>query len=206
MPLIVKEDGGTSFPIIDQGMHHSVCYGIYDLGTHHNPIFDNRSRKVLVCWELPEERIEIEKDGEKKDLPRAISKQYTLSLHEKANLRKDLESWRGKSFTSAELEGFDITKLLGVNCMLQVIHRTKNEKTYANIASIVPLYGKQKVEPENPIRFFSFEDNMDIPEGTPEWIEKKIKESDEWEARMTSSSDDKDANMPPVGAYDDIPF
>ncbi|GAG46718.1 unnamed protein product, partial [marine sediment metagenome] len=35
-------------------------------------------------WEIPAERIEIEG----KDLPRAISKKYRVSLHKKANLTK----------------------------------------------------------------------------------------------------------------------
>jgi len=206
MGLTASETSGTSFEPVPEGMHHAVCYSIFDLGTQHNPVFDSKARKVLIVWELPEERIEIEKDGEEKNLPRAISKQYTLSLHEKANLRKDLESWRGKAFTRAELEGFDVKNLLSVNCMLQVIHKTENKKTYANITSVVSLYGKKKLEPENPIRFFSFEDTMDIPEGTPDWIVNKIKASDEWLVRM-NPREDFDENTPPIETYEDnIPF
>ena len=209
MGLTASETSGTSFNPVSEGMHHAICYSIFDLGTQHNPVFDSRARKVLIVWELPEERIDIEKDGEEKNLPRAISKQYTLSLHEKSNLRKDLESWRGKAFTSAELAGFDVKNLLSVNCMLQVIHKTKNEKTYANITSVVSLYGKEKRTPENPIRFFSFEEDMEIPEGTPEWVEKLIKVSDEWQVKMNPKSEESyiSEDTPPLDAYeDDVPF
>jgi len=106
-------------------MHKAICYGVYDLGTQFNETFGNKNHKVLLQWELPEARIDIQKDGEDLNLPRAQSKIYTLSLHEKANLRKDLESWRGKSFTATELEGFDLKNLLGVDCQLQVIHKTE---------------------------------------------------------------------------------
>jgi hypothetical protein len=66
-------------------------------------------------------------------------KRYTLSLHEKANLRRELETWRGKKFTAEEGEGFDLEKLLGANCQLQVIHNEKDDGTvYANVQAIVP--------------------------------------------------------------------
>ena len=37
-----------------------------------------------------------------------LRKDYKNSLHEKAGLRKDLEAWRGRRFTDAELAGFDL--------------------------------------------------------------------------------------------------
>ncbi|MHA1379626.1 MAG: hypothetical protein ACTSRG_14730 [Candidatus Helarchaeota archaeon] len=45
-----------------------------------------------------------------------------MSLHAKATMRKFLESWRGKKFTKEELEGFDLQKILGKPCQLQIIH------------------------------------------------------------------------------------
>ena len=81
--------------------------------------------------------LQIEIEG--KDLPRAISREYTLSLHKKANLRADLESWRGKGFTDRELEGFDLENILGKNCMLNIIHKQTEKAIYANIVSVMPL-------------------------------------------------------------------
>lgn len=47
--------------------------------------------------ELPTElRVFSEKKGEQ---PLVIDKEYTLSMAEKSNLRKDLKLWRGKEFT-----------------------------------------------------------------------------------------------------------
>lgn len=199
MGLIASDTGsGQSFDPVSEGMHHGICYGVIDLGTHYNERFGNRAHKIVIIWELPEQRIDIDQDGKTVNLPRVMSKQYTLSLHEKAILRKHLQSWRSKAFTPEELEGFDITKLFKVNCNLQVIHNKKNDKVYANIETITPLpKGQPSQAPENDILFFSFEDDVDIPEKTPNWIKDIIRASDEWQGKASSTEgdyipDDKD--------------
>lgn len=183
MGLHARDKGnGKSIDPVKQGMHQAICYGVYDLGTQFNEVFGNSSHQVILQFELPHERIEIEKDGDKQDFPRAISLMCRLSLHEKSNLRKHLETWRGKTFTKEELKGFNLEKLLGVNCILQVLHKTKNDRTYANISAIMPLTKlEKKMTPENQLSFFSFEDVEDIPPNTPEWIVKIIQSSEEWE-------------------------
>ena len=60
-------------------------------------------------------------------------------MHEKAALRKDLESWRGKPFTAQELEGFDLEALLSVGCFINVMHQTREGQTYANVAAVMRL-------------------------------------------------------------------
>jgi len=222
---MARETGGGGFDPVPEGVHHAVCYGVYDLGTHINEMFGKAERKVLVCWEIPEERIELKgKDGKVRNLPRCVSKKYTLSLGKKATLRKDLESWRNKAFTPDELGGFDLEKLLRVNCMIQIVHQAKDERTYANVNAVMPLYkGVAKKEPENAVKFFSFEDEDggDIPEDTPDWIVKLIQDSSEWARRFKKPSggngqadgvpdmpdfmkDGKSGAMPP--AEDDVPF
>jgi hypothetical protein len=210
MALTAKKSG-QMFDPVSQGLHHAVCYAVYDLGTQYNEKFSKYVRKILIGWEIPSERITVERDNEKVDLPRAISKSYTNSLHEKAQLRKDLESWRGRAFSEHELEGFDILKLLGANCMIQVIHKKKDDKVYANVANIVSLpKGMERKEPENPNKWFSFEEGMDIPEHTPQWIIDIIKASQEWQTSQGGGMPEQDA--PPVddglGDVDtsDIPF
>lgn len=211
MGLTAKKKEGGNFDPVSQGLHHAICISLYDLGTQYMEKFGKSAHKVLLVWEIPDERIEVEKDGEKKDMPRAISKEYTLSLHEKAGLRKELESWRGRAFSEQELEGFDLTKLLGANCMVQVIHKTKGEgKTFANVANVVQLpKGMGKKSPENQLKYFSFEEHQDaIPDGTPDWIKDKIKASEEWSNIQGEYSGDEripaDDTPPPM--EDDIPF
>src|SRR4030042_5723844 len=200
MGIIVKEEG-MKMPPVPEGVHPGVCYAVYDLGTHFNEKFAKRSRSCLIIWELPEERIEIERDGERLNLPRVVSRKYGMSLHEKADLRKHLESWRGRAFTAEEKEGFDITKLLGVNCMIQIIHNDSDGKVYANVKNVLPLYKGMPVrEPENTPRFFSLQDRMDIPEDTPDWIKEIIQESEEWQASVGGPQPET-----PI-QDDDVPF
>jgi hypothetical protein len=67
-------------------------------------------RKIRLTFELPTELKVF--DEEKGEQPTVLGKKYTLSLSEKAFLRKDLESRRGKQFTEEEMKGFDIAKLV----------------------------------------------------------------------------------------------
>jgi hypothetical protein len=202
---MAKDGGGGGFEQVSEGVHRGVCYSIYDLGTHRDDKYQKDVHKVLLIWELPDERIEVERNGEKKDLPRVISKKYTLSLGEKATLRKDLQTWRGRAFTPEELKGFDLKNVLSKNCQLQVIHTTKEKgKTYANVAAIIPMpKNSAKFSPENPVRFFSFADgSLEIPDGTPDWIKDEIKASEEWQ---TLSGFDP-GQQPESNPDDDIPF
>lgn len=178
----------TNFDPIEEGVHVGTCIKIIDLGQQYSEKFNNSSWKCLLLWELPFETIEVEKDGVKKELPRHISAEYAMSLSEKSNFRKMLEAWRGAAFTAKELEGFDITSLLGKNCQIQVNHKEKNGKTFAQIAAIMSMpKGQSAIEPTVPTKIFEFskanhtintinqlvEDFKELPE----WIQNKIKES-----------------------------
>ena len=180
MGLIAKDKGGGDFTPIPEDLHLAICYGIWDLGSQFTHFSDRPVHKVVIVWELPNCRGEFERNGKMVNLPRAISKIYTVSLHEKANLRKNLESWRGRKFTEEELKGFDLKKLLGVPCQIQVIHNVKDDKTYANISAIIKAPSGTKTMTENPLTFFSFEEGMEIPSNTPQWIADLIKQADEF--------------------------
>ena len=125
--MLTAKNEGAERIVIPAGTHVARCYGIIDLGTQYSEKFGNSSRKVQVQWELPNELMD---DGR----PLAISKRYTLSVNEKANLRKDLESWLGRGITAQEeKEGFALGVLLGKPCLLSIIHAESNGKTYANV-------------------------------------------------------------------------
>jgi len=180
MGLTAKDKGGGDFTPIPEDLHLAICYGIWDIGTQFSERWEKSVHKVVIVWEIPGCRGVF--DG--KDLPRAISKRYRLSLHKKADLRKDLESWRGKKFTEEELKGFDLKKLLGAPCQIQVLHNKVDDKVYANIAAITKAPAGTKVISENDVKFFSFEDGKDIPEGTPQWITDLIKGSEEYKSEQ----------------------
>lgn len=134
----------TQFELPPAGTHMAVCYRIIDLGTQ-DASFNGkpkRQHKILVSWEIPDEKMS---DGR----PFAISQRYTWSMSEKASLRADLESWRGKPFVDADFGegGFDIKNILGVGCLLTIVHEEKNGKRYANIKSIARLMKGMQAPP-----------------------------------------------------------
>jgi hypothetical protein len=87
--------------------------------------------KIRIVWQIEEEN-----DKQRRYTAR---KQYNLSLHEKATLRKDLEAWRGVKFTEEQLQGFDLEKLIGANCQIQVVHDLGDDgTTYSNVQAVVP--------------------------------------------------------------------
>lgn len=192
MGLIAKDKGGSDIAPCPTGMHHSICYGVVDIGTQ--PAFGKfpSRRKVVILFEFPDLRIELpdKKDNSRKlNLPRALSIKETLTLASKGNLRPILEGWRGRTFTEKELSGFDLKNVIGANALVNVVHEVKGDRTYANIATVNPLAnGMKKRTGETPPLYFSFEDipagkPIVIPEAMPQWIQGLILQSDEYITR-----------------------
>lgn len=68
-----------------------------------------------------------------------IAREFTVTMGEKANLRKFLEQWRGKPYTAEQIKaGVPLDKLTGNHALLTVAHRTSGKgRVYANIAACV---------------------------------------------------------------------
>ena len=110
MAIIATSNGGTSYEPIPSGSYPARCYSMIHLGTIEENILGTvkKLNKVRITWELPTElKVFKEENGEQ---PHVISKEFTLSLHEKATLRNFLKNWRGKDFTEDEAKAFDIEK------------------------------------------------------------------------------------------------
>jgi len=212
MGVTARVPEGRDIELIPQETYQGVCYAVVDFGTQHITFGDVSTDKerVLIGWEIPAVRIEITKDGKVLDLPRAISKEFTLSLHKKSNLRPLLESWRGKAFTKEEEEGFHLKNVLGVNCMLQVLHGIgkRTGDPYAYVANVSKLYaGLEKVEPENKLQYFNFEEHDEIPDNIPDWMVKKIKDSYEYHEKFGEPLPPPDTEgLPEIDDGADIPF
>lgn len=179
MAIIASDNGGGGdFSPTPQGTHLAICNMVVDLGKQPIEYQGQQSTKhqVYLRWELPHERMDWkDKDGTERNGPRVIGKTYTLSLSEKANLRKDLEAWRGRAFTAEELKGFDISKLLGVPCMVTVVHSEKGGKTYANVSGVTGV-PKGMAKPDGcecGILIYD-DDNLDQYDALPEWLQKKV--------------------------------
>ena len=136
--IIVKGSEKTSsFPSVPVGVHKARCVKVIDLGTQRNEFEGKVSWKpqLLVIWEVPEQTNDTSE-------PLTISKFYTKSLHEKSSFSIDLTSWRGRPFSATEAKEFDVAKLSGVTCLLNVI---ENEKGKRKISSIMPMAKGDKI-------------------------------------------------------------
>ena len=129
MSLIAKKNK-TEFEPAPEGLHSAVCCDVVDKGLVKNN-FGGESYKVQIRWELEE------LDSRQK--PFMAINTYTLSLHEKSRLRPMLEAWRGRKFSEEELDGFDLEKLIGANCQVQIIHNPKTDGSVgAFVQAVVP--------------------------------------------------------------------
>jgi hypothetical protein len=177
--IVVGADSKKSFDPIPAGVHLARCYSICDVGTVFDERYGKDKHEIIITWELPDERGDFkDKDGVVRNQPRAISKTYTASLGEKANLRKDLVSWRGRDFTADELKGFSLKNILGKSCQLNIIHAVKGDKVWANVNAVLPIgKGMKHDEPENPVRLWKIGDPTD---GVPAFILKRASQAKEW--------------------------
>lgn len=189
MGFIAKDSGGGDFKRVPPGVYIGRCYSLIDMGTQmtHGQFGDKAQYKIRLAWELFGEEedgtpLTVQVNG--KTMPMTISKSYTLSLHEKANLRKELAAWRGKDFTDEEALGFDVSKLIGAWCMVNAAHSEHNGKTYTNIVGLTPLPGALKSSKPAPVhadvRFNLDEPDMAVFATFHEKLQEAIKSSPEW--------------------------
>jgi hypothetical protein len=175
--------------------------------------------KVMLGWEIHG----MNDDGTPIKMmdgrPFAIFKNYTLSWSEKANLRLDLQSWRGRPFTQEEMRRFDLKNVLGAWCMLNVIERPGQDgKTYTNVNGVTPVPAmiKQNGMPAaiNKNELFNIADpDMEMFNTFSENLKKKIQSSPEWQKfqnKEYAKNEAASANAPkPAVDFsedDDIPF
>lgn len=219
MTSFVVEDSGGSFERCPPGMHLARCYRIIDLGTQKTEYMGQTKylHKIMFGWEIHGTSEDgnpiLMKDGR----PYTIFKNYTLSWSEKANLRIDLQSWRGKPFNEEEMRRFDLKNVLNAWCMLNIIESpSKNgNKIYSNVNQITPVPALIKQNglpnPVNQNEIFTMNDpDWAMFEGFSDNLKAKISASPEFE--RASGAKKSSATPAPAGAkgadddFDDIPF
>jgi len=215
MSLIATAGSGSTFINAPAGMHLARCYRIVDLGTQKSEFQGQikHLQKIIIQFEIHGEDDTGKPLVTDKGEPMSISKNYTLSLADKANLRRDLTTWRGKEFTKDEERGFALKNLLGVWAMLSVIKAEGNNgKEYTNIASINPVPKAMKAnlpEGHNEPKIYSItEHDEEFFQTFSNYIKGKIMESPEYQSRLQRS--EKAAEKPKGASFDDmdddIPF
>lgn len=218
MGFVASDSGGGNFKRVPSGVHIGRCYSLIDLGTQltSGQFGEKMQHKIRIGWELFGEDetgapLTVEVDGH--EMPMVISKNYTVSLHEKANLRKELAQWRGRDFTEEEAKAFDISKLVGAYCMVNVTTSETNGKTYSNVAGLTPIPSALKnSKPEGVHAIIKFD--LDAPDMVVfntfhQQLQDTIKKSPEWARNQRGGADPRNDHGHEEGAMvgeDDIPF
>lgn len=211
MAINATNSGGTPRELIPAGNYIARCYKMVHIGTVEEIILGEKKvlNKVRIGWELPTElRVFNQEKGEQ---PIVIDKEYTLSMHEKASLRGILKSWRGKDFTEKEAECFDITKLLGVPCFINIIHKPGKKdpsKIYEEIAGITPMpKGVTCPAQINKTFVLSYDEwDEDKFSSLPDFIKNKMIASMEYSAMKSPAHTEIKNHSETNGDNDDLPF
>lgn len=129
-----------------------------------------------------------------------IAREFTVSMGDKANLRKFLEQWRGKPYTPEQIDaGVPLHKLTGNHGLLTVAHKKSGAgKTYANITACVGI----------PKQMAASTTTYDGYARDVYWATKRKGYAEE-AARFASDSaaaPQDDEYPDPIAADDDLPF
>lgn len=197
MTLVAKQTG-SAFAKTPEGTYPARCVQVYDIGTQTNDEFESVKRQVVLGFELDHQN-----PGD--DTNALVWGWYTHSLHEKAKLRAHLEAWRGKKFSAEELEGFDLSKLLGVPCLISVSHNTKGNPKVA--AVMAPPKGASTFEATHPLRTFDVDNpDMAVFDTFNDHMKQIVMASPEWDAATSGSTTAPKQQAHQPIPEDEIPF
>lgn len=154
--------GDNTYEVPPAGSHAGILVALVDLGTQEEDYQGQtkKTRKLFMAWELTGEQTTEGANF-------IVGRDYTNSLGEKANLRKIIESCRGKPF--AEGEEFDFSKMLNKPYLLTLVHKTSQSgKKYAKIESVGPLPKGMQAAPATKTPFmWEVGDSATLPEWLP---------------------------------------
>lgn len=201
-----KEKGGKDFELVPPGVHFAICTQVVHVGVQKafNPKYPDKD-EVWLQFEIPDVRVKWTRDGTEHEGPAIVRRKFSLSLSEKSNLRPFLENWRGKPFTPEELDGFEITSLIGKVCQLSIVHEASSDgkKTYANISGAFGIIKEQKDalqanpargKPSGPLVVYTPEaHDQAVYDALPEWQRKLI------EQRVKSKPKQPESELAAVG-------
>ncbi len=196
----IKARKGSEFTPVPAGLHLGLCYQVIGLG---NQEFKSSvTPRVWIGFELPDVLI--------KGKPMTIGKEYALFIGGKSKLGDMLKSWRGKPFTDAELEAFEVTSIAGKIGQVNVTAK-ESDRSKTEIGLVLGLIQAQKdlvksgnisTKPVNEIVVYSPDDHDDamwakVPEFLKRKINERVVEKDSVETAAPAADQDFD---------DDIPF
>ncbi len=209
-PVLKKKE----YPLVPAGTHLAILYKFMNLGTRLQQ-FQGKDKEYpdTLCnftFEIPGElhKFTVKNDDDTEtevEKPLVLSREFTLSMGSKSNLRPFVEGIIGVKLSDEEAAGFNLESLLGQACLISVIHKKSADgsKTFANIVSTSPLIKGMAVPKQfNPTEIFDV--NLATQEQInklPLFLQGKITVSDEYKKRFLGITDET-----PELDKDEIPF
>lgn len=185
--LKATSKGGEGFENPPAGNHAGYLVGVIDLGTQTKSYKgeSHEAYSIYLCWELTD----CPMSGTK-GVNHVIGKEYTYSFHTKSSLRQMVEGWSGRTGKFNEGEEFDLRKLFGVPCLVNVSNSDGGEgRTFANLKGVTPLpKGMQAPKPQRSTLWWEIEtgtlEQLDwLPWSYGNKIADLVQASPEWKAR-----------------------
>jgi hypothetical protein len=195
-----------------QGTSLGVLIEIVDLGTHENRFKTDGSlrREARLTFRVFPEG--TDDDGEF-----AVSKTITPSIDPRSNFRPWVETLLGRPLTKKETKGFDVQRLLGSACSLEIEHgMSERGRVFGKIVSLSSApQGTEVPDVREDFVLFSLapsEFSRATFECLPKWEQEQIERSQEWK-KLNGTTDNGHAEKPAApkrSAHDiiddDIPF
>lgn len=170
------------------GTHVARCFQYIQIGTVQEEYMGKPKmmNKIRLSFELPNEK-KIWKEGEP-EKPWVIHQEYTLSMAEKANLRKLVEGMIGTTLIDEEAFNFDTETLVGMACIVSIKHKTSAKgNVRSEIASASPLMkGMECPAQFNPSSILTYSSwSEEKFESLPDFLKEKLMGSEEFKNRLT---------------------
>lgn len=193
LKLKSKAGNGEGYDLPEAGNQPAVIVAIIDLGTHEREFkgVSKNTPEIQIVWELTDQP-----KNEKENM--LIGRSYSSYLSEKANLAKLIAGLSGKQFK--DNEEFDLTKLLGFPCLVNIVHGTSQAgNVYARVegASRLPKGMEKPVAKRKPVAW-EIDGSDKLPEHL-DWLPfiigepvlEVIRRSAEWKAKLAAARQDE---------------
>ncbi len=139
-------------------------------------------------------------------------------MSDNANLRKFISGMIGREIIGREAYDFDITNLIGMSCLLNIVHKNVGDTTYANIHNASPLImgmeSPVQINPSQCLMYSNFD--FDIYNKLPKFLQEKIAATPEYQslqdflthqvalAKEQSNSTPPTINTPAISESSDV--
>lgn len=196
--ITITQQKSSKYTPCPAGVHAAVCVDCVDLGPTVHQYGDEEPyevQKLALVYQVDA----INPDTGKRFEP---SVEFTASMGDKANLRKWLEGWRGKSYTDEEANaGIPLHKLVGQPGILTIEHvPTKKGRTYAKPKTIIPLMkGMEKLVPAEYQRSKHWEEKKaEYARAVAEFRQRQAKSFEALPAALAAPADGDDLPFSPM--------